>query len=96
MWVTFLLLQGKTIYHGFDDVRFFLQKWVPDLDNYFVMLDLPCPDNITFMPPVYPALFESRPESVTRFGSSPLTQVLLIRGCFAQSIRTNLSRRDRN
>lgn len=67
---------SPTINRAFDDVKFSVKKWVADPDDYFVMLDLPNPDNITFIPPVYPALFESGQESAVRFGSAPLTQVL--------------------
>jgi len=65
-----------TIDRAFDDVRFSVKRWVADPDDYFVMLDLPRPDNITFIPPVNPAIFESGQPPATRFGSAPLTQVL--------------------
>jgi hypothetical protein len=81
---------SATIDRGFDDVRFPLKKWVPDPDNYFVMLDLPHPDNITFIPPIYPALFESGQQSGERFGSAPLNYVLEYTVEEADSIRVNL------
>src|SRR5215469_8780366 len=68
--------QEPQIDHGFDNVRFSVNKWKPDWDNYFVGLELPAPDAISYIPPLYPAVFESGYEFGDRLGSVSLNHVL--------------------
>ena len=55
--------------HGFDDMFFDLGRY-PE-PNYFVSIDLPVPDLITFIPPVEPVVFVDG-----RIVSAPLNHVL--------------------
>lgn len=68
--------QEPLIDRGFDNVLFSVNKWAPDPDNYFVMLDFPTPFAISYLPPLIPAAFDSGHDSATRLGSVPLNQVL--------------------
>jgi hypothetical protein len=63
------------ISHGFDNVRVTVDEWNPRPDEYFVTLDLPSPERITYVPPLYPALFGSENDS-GRLGSVPLNHIL--------------------
>jgi hypothetical protein len=73
---------------GFTNVEFSVNRWVPKPEEYFVMLDLPKPDDITYIPPLYPALFDSGHDTGgrsdrdsenmygARLGSAPMNHVL--------------------
>lgn len=79
--------QEPQVDRGFANVLFSVNKWVPDPDNYFVTLDLPAPDAITYLPPLVPALFDSGHDSGTRLGSVPLNHVLEYRVSNADDLR---------
>jgi hypothetical protein len=64
------------ISHGFDNVRVTVDEWTPRPDDYFVTLELPSPERITYVPPLYPALFESGTSAPGRLGSAPLNHIL--------------------
>src|SRR5437016_4437559 len=50
--------------HGFDDFNFRLGKWEPDQKLYFVSIDLPAPDVITYIPPSEAVIFGGQPASM--------------------------------
>lgn len=69
--------RGPQIARGFDDVLFSVAQWTPDWDDYFVSLELPAPDAITYIPPLYPLLFDlGADEPAGKLGSAPLNHVL--------------------
>jgi hypothetical protein len=45
--------------HGFDDFTIDTGKWEPKRKEYFVFVELPVPDVITFLPPAEGVLFEA-------------------------------------
>jgi hypothetical protein len=58
--------------HSFDDVNLGnIGDWKPERDKYFVFLDLPVPDVITFIPPAEGVLFTSG-----RTGTMPIEHIL--------------------
>jgi hypothetical protein len=57
--------------HGFDDFKIETGKWEPKLKEYFVFVELPVPDVITFLPPAEGVLFEGGGT-----GMMPVNQVL--------------------
>jgi hypothetical protein len=57
--------------HGFDDFKIETGKWEPKLKEYFVFVELPVPDVITFLPPAEGVLFEGGST-----GMMPVNQVL--------------------
>jgi len=63
------------ISRGFDNVRVTVDEWTPRPDEYFVTLELPSPERITYVPPLYPALFGSENDA-GRLGSAPLNHIL--------------------
>lgn len=77
------------ISHGFDNVRVTVDEWIPRPDDYFVTLDLPSPEKITYVPPPYPALFGSENNPAGRLGSVPLNHILeyTVRSASANGIR---------
>src|SRR5262249_15057430 len=83
--------QEPQIDRGFVNVLFRLDnqkdKWTPEPNNYFVTLELPAPEAITYIPPLYPALFDSGHDSGTRLGSVPLSHVLEYRVRNADDLR---------
>ncbi len=63
------------ISRGFDNVRVTIDEWTPRRDEYFVDLELPSPERISYVPPLYPALFGSENDP-GRLGSVPLNHIL--------------------
>src|SRR5579872_1174164 len=59
--------------HGFDDFNPDLKNFKPDPKNYYVMMDLPAPDIVSFMPPPEGVLFNTNPRT---FGRIPTTHVI--------------------
>jgi len=72
---------------GFDNVRFSVNEWNPDYGHYFVSLELPTPQAIGYVPPLYPVLFESGKGRVGRPGYAPLNHVLEYRIRHADDVR---------
>lgn len=69
--------RSPQIDRGFNDVLFSVPDWTPDWDDYFVGLELPAPDAINYIPPLYPLLFDLDPgEPAGKLGSAPLNHVL--------------------
>lgn len=59
--------------HGFDDFNLrSIGDWRPEPDKYFIYLDLPAPDVITYIPPTLEVEFTKRPLT----GSMPVQQIL--------------------
>ncbi len=74
-----LELRGREPYrdHGFDDFNLGnIGEWRPEPDNYFIYLDLPAPDVITYIPPTLEVLFTPESSAHGRPGSMPLDQIL--------------------
>ena len=68
-----LQISGASPYvdHGFDDMNFDLGEWQPDVKEYFVTVELPVPELITFIPPSEPVVFEDG-----KLGFAPLNHIL--------------------
>jgi hypothetical protein len=63
--------------HGFDDFNVHLANWKPSPKDYYVAIDLPAPDVVTYIPPLEGVLFEpERQDSSPRFGRLPGSHVL--------------------
>ncbi|HEV2964206.1 MAG TPA: hypothetical protein VG649_20430 [Candidatus Angelobacter sp.] len=63
--------------HGFDDFNVGLTGWKPNLKDYYVALDLPAPDVVTYIPPAEGVLFEPESQGASpRFGRIPNSHVL--------------------
>lgn len=63
------------ISRGFDNVRVTVDEWTPKPDEYLVNLELPLPERITYVPPLYPALFGGKNDP-GRLGSAPVNYIL--------------------
>lgn len=62
---------------GFADFTLHTGDWEPTPDEYFVAVDLPAPDRITFTPPAIPVLLPGfKPETGPRFAMMPTNHVL--------------------
>jgi hypothetical protein len=67
---------------GWDDVYFSVDEWAPDFEKYFVSVELPVPDAISYIPPLYPVMFQDNRRSY-----APLTHVLEYRMDDADDVR---------
>jgi len=57
--------------HGFDDLNLDLGEWQPNPKEYFVSIELPVPQLITFIPPAEPVVFQDG-----KLGYAPLNHIL--------------------
>lgn len=63
--------------HGFDDFNVTLPDWEPKPADYYVALDLPAPEIISYIPPPVNVLFEPATQGARpRFGRLPESHVL--------------------
>jgi hypothetical protein len=75
---------------GFDDFNVGLTNWKPNPKDYYVALDLPAPDVVSYIPPPEGVLFEpASPGSPPRFGRIPNNHVLEYRVQNASKITLN-------
>ena len=62
---------------GFADFTLHTGDWKPSLNEYFVAVDLPAPDRVTFTPPAIPVLMPGfKPEPESRLAMMPTNHVL--------------------